>query len=232
MTGQHEKETFLNRISHALGRETPPAQVAKPDWLTGPVHDYNTRLSQRARLDIFQESCTERGTRLEVCTRPELAARLKAIIGDYGGGKILYPEGPQRAEYGLETLINDPAYQFSKWDTNQTGEANIQNAEDANIGITFPQGAVADTGMVIQFMDATQSRSLGLLPQAHISVIHEKDLYLTLTDAFAALPQETNNQPSQMVLIAGPSSTGDIENVIVIGVHGPMYECVVLVRDE
>lgn len=226
------KEQFLNRVAQALGRETPKMDVIKPDWRLGPVHDYNCRLSERERIDVFAESCKIRGTRLAVCEKEKLADCLGGILHDYGLGKILFPEGPEMNRFGLEELLENPTYSFSTWNTQDSREDNIRNAEDANIGITFPVGAVADTGMVIQMMDAKQSRSLGLLPQVHISIISEQALYCTLTDAFAALPQETEDQPSQMIFIAGPSSTGDIENNIVIGVHGPMYECVVVVRDE
>ena len=45
---------------------------------------------------------------------------------------------------------------------------------------------------------------------------------VTLPAAFAALKSRYgSNYPSMMCLITGPSRTGDIERILVLGAHGP-----------
>ncbi|MCG1053965.1 LUD domain-containing protein [Mycetohabitans sp. B5] len=52
-----------------------------------------------------------------------------------------------------------------------------------------------------------------------------------LEDAFALMRAERGELPSSVNFISGPSRTGDIEQTIVLGAHGPYRVHAVVVRD-
>jgi L-lactate dehydrogenase complex protein LldG len=61
---------------------------------------------------------------------------------------------------------------------------------------------------------------ISLLPPLHIAVVPESRIIGNLDDLLTTLPLPAE-QTSSMVLITGPSRTGDIEQILVRGVHGP-----------
>ena len=50
-----------------------------------------------------------------------------------------------------------------------------------------------------------------------------------MEDAFALIRQERGAVPRAVHMISGPSRTGDIEQTIVLGAHGPFRVHIVLV---
>jgi len=53
----------------------------------------------------------------------------------------------------------------------------------------------------------------------------------SIEDAFALAKKERGELPRATNFISGPSRTGDIEQTIVLGAHGPYRVHVILVRD-
>lgn len=222
------KEAFLKGIAHSLGRsEIKKEPPQHPDFQQGALEAYNTRLCKGNSLEQFEAACRVRGAKLTLCHQAEIGDKIQDKIHQYGGGEVTYAGGDQAKKYGLALLETEEA-SFHLWDLEKSPEENRAQAEKAKIGITFPLGAISETGMLIQPVSDDQARSISLLPEVHLSLVKASTLYQTLTEAFAVLPED---RPSQLLFIAGPSSTGDIENNIVIGVHGPMAEEIFLILD-
>ncbi|HEX3316083.1 MAG TPA: lactate utilization protein, partial [Gemmataceae bacterium] len=89
----------------------------------------------------------------------------------------------------------------------------------ADVGITGVAGLLAETGSLVVRADATEPRSGSLLPPVHIAIAKRDQLVADVFDVFEPLGEGT--LPSNLVLITGPSKTGDIELKLVTGVHGP-----------
>ena len=65
-------------------------------------------------------------------------------------------------------------------------------------------------------------RALSVLPPHHIVLARREQLVADLPAAFALLQQKyADNYPSMISFITGPSRTGDIERILVLGAHGP-----------
>src|SRR2546421_450113 len=62
-------------------------------------------------------------------------------------------------------------------------------------------------------------------PRCPLAIVDEDDLVPSLADGLARLPSPP---PSGVVCITGPSRSGDIEQILTLGVHGPMEVHVVL----
>ncbi len=101
------------------------------------------------------------------------------------------------------------------------------NAEDiraaaatAEVGISSPAYALADPGALVVLSSERDERLLSLLPPAHIAIVPADAVLSGLDELFSLVPDPAA-LASSMVLIGGPSRTGDIEMTLVQGVHGP-----------
>ena len=91
---------------------------------------------------------------------------------------------------------------------------------ESDIGISSADYALADTGTLVMLSSQQEPRMISLLPPLHVAVVPESRIVGNLDDLLTALPLPAE-ETSSMVLITGPSRTGDIEQILVRGVHGP-----------
>jgi len=99
---------------------------------------------------------------------------------------------------------------------------------DDRLAVTGAFCAIAETGtMVILSGAATPTASI-LLPETHVAVVRRERIVAGMEDVFALLRRERSALPRAVDLVSGPSRTGDIEQTIVLGAHGP-YRVHVLV---
>jgi L-lactate dehydrogenase complex protein LldG len=81
--------------------------------------------------------------------------------------------------------------------------------------------AIAETGtMMIVSGTQTPTASI-LLPETHVAIVPAQRIVAGMEDAFALLRRERGALPRAVNMVSGPSRTGDIEQTIVLGAHGP-----------
>ena len=68
-----------------------------------------------------------------------------------------------------------------------------------------------------------------LLPDTHVAVVRADRVVSGMEEAFALIRQERGALPRAVNMISGPSRTGDIEQTIVLGAHGPYRVHILLV---
>jgi len=106
-----------------------------------------------------------------------------------------------------------------------------RGAQDADlVGITGCFCAIAETGTCSAWRSAATPATVSLLPETHIALVPAARIVGTMEDAFALLRAEDGQPPRAMNLVSGPSRTGDIEQTIVLGAHGPYRVHVILVN--
>jgi len=102
--------------------------------------------------------------------------------------------------------------------------------QDADkLGVTGCFCAVAETGSVVLASSPATPASTHLLPETHVAIVPRSRIVATLEDAYALLRAELGELPRALSTVSGPSRTGDIEQTIVLGAHGPYRVHVVLV---
>ncbi len=116
-------------------------------------------------------------------------------------------------------------------DWSGTGIAHeVRGAVDADrVGVTGCFCAVAETGTLLLLSGADTPATVSLLPETHIALVDTQRIVATMEDAFALLRAERGEIPRAINFISGPSRTGDIEQTIVLGAHGPCRVHLILI---
>ncbi|MER3410748.1 MAG: hypothetical protein C4306_11900 [Thermoleophilia bacterium] len=96
-------------------------------------------------------------------------------------------------------------------------------------GVSRALYGLADTGSVVLAASPEEPRARSLLPEVHVSLLSEDRILPGLEELLAAL---AGDLPSALAIVTGPSRSADIEQRIVIGVHGPGEVHVVLTPPE
>ena len=95
----------------------------------------------------------------------------------------------------------------------------------SDIGITGADYAVAETGSVVVMPRKGLSRLVSVVPPIHLALVRAQDVVESLDDVFLFRRLEYyrngNDMGSYLNFITGPSRTADIEQTLVVGVHGP-----------
>jgi len=89
------------------------------------------------------------------------------------------------------------------------------------LGITGSFCAIAETGTLVVLTGPETPTATTLLPDTHIAVVRAERVVAGMEEAFALVRSERGPLPRAINLISGPSRTGDIEQTIALGAHGP-----------
>lgn len=99
----------------------------------------------------------------------------------------------------------------------------------ADIGITGASFGLAESGSVVLSHGAGRSRLSSVLPPVHVALMKVDTIVWTLAH-FAAEHPDLVASTANLVIVTGPSRTGDIELHLNLGVHGPKHVHVVLIK--
>jgi L-lactate dehydrogenase complex protein LldG len=98
-------------------------------------------------------------------------------------------------------------------------------------GISHAFGGVAETGTLVLTSGADNPTTLNFLPENHIVVLNATDIKGDLETIMANIRKAYGKgvMPRTVNLITGPSRSGDIEQKILLGAHGPRALHIVVV---
>jgi L-lactate dehydrogenase complex protein LldG len=102
-----------------------------------------------------------------------------------------------------------------------------------HVSITGAFAGIAETGTLVMTSGPEHPVSLNLLPDTHVVVLREADIVAGYEDVWARLRARygKNAMPRTVNTITGPSRTGDIEQAMELGAHGPRRMHIVVVRE-
>jgi L-lactate dehydrogenase complex protein LldG len=89
---------------------------------------------------------------------------------------------------------------------------------EEEVGVSRAVYGLADTGSVVIAAGPDEPRARSLLPAVHVTILDADRILPGLPELFAALDGKL---PSALAIVTGPSRSADIEQKLVIGVHGP-----------
>ncbi len=117
------------------------------------------------------------------------------------------------------------------WDARPLLELRRGRAEDGDTaGITGAFAAVAETGTLMLISGPETPTRNNFLPDTHIVVLRASEVVACYEDGWDML-RAAGSMPRTVNFISGPSRTGDIEQRMVLGAHGPRRLHIVIVDD-
>ena len=101
------------------------------------------------------------------------------------------------------------------------------------VSITGAFAGIAETGTVVMASGPDHPVTLNLLPDTHIVVLREVDIVGGYEEVWTKLRQRygKDRMPRTVNTITGPSRTGDIEQAIELGAHGPRRMHILIVSE-
>jgi L-lactate dehydrogenase complex protein LldG len=97
------------------------------------------------------------------------------------------------------------------------------------VGITGCFCAIAETGTLMLCSGPESPATISLLPETHVAVVPVGRIVAGMEEAWKLARAELGELPRAVNFVSGPSRTGDIEQTIVLGAHGPYRVHIVLV---
>ena len=146
---------------------------------------------------------------------------LDRLVGELGGRPVVTSREPVAERVGERLAARGVA----------VGPASVEAAAAAGLGVTGAVAGVAATGSVVLDSRVAGGRIASLLPSVHLCVLSVNNLLATPADVLRNLGSGADAVPPSLVLVTGPSRTGDIEQLLTLGAHGPTALHVVLVTD-
>ena len=229
-------EQFRETVRAALGRQSgPPAEPY--DVLTQELPEIEEqaqsvrqRIAQeRAELlDQLAETATLRSWNVQRCEGVEDAlGYVTWLVRRLGASSVARSQQPV-----FDTVPVDAAVAGAGglcWPAVYDGPASRndvrQRLAESGMGITGADYAIAETGSVVVLPRQGLSRLVSVVPPVHVAIVRPSDIVGTLDDLFALRRLEYvrngGEMGSYLNFITGPSRTADIEQTIVVGVHGP-----------
>ena len=218
-----EREKILGRIREALKVEahTPGAhghasnqptfdpKISTPrKWLPLVGHTVDEQLA------LFAKNSAELKTDFQLLNSAEEArATIVALRDKERWKRVALHSGdltnPICPPLNLPFLRTDKPY-------------DVTELEKCDAGISECDALIAQTGSVLVTNRSAGGRALSVLPPHHVVLARREQLVADLPAAFELLKKKySENYPSMISFITGPSRTGDIERILVLGAHGP-----------
>lgn len=99
----------------------------------------------------------------------------------------------------------------------------------ADASITGVTAAIAESASMCLTSGGGRRRLVSLAVPCHIGIVRAEQIVPDLLDWAARRPADP---PANETLVSGPSKTADIELILVMGVHGPKIEHVIIVGNR
>ncbi len=219
------RESVLGALRGALGRGEldADAKAVCDARLSGHARNLIPRradLTASDKIDLFLDMA--RAVDCTVDRVSDMSAVPKAVA-DYLKNHNL----PARLALGPAPDITGMAWGDTTVEirTGSADEADTASVTDAFAGI-------AETGTLMLHSDDIHSTTLNFLPENHVVVIKASQIMGSYEEAWSSLRAATGSMPRTVNLITGPSRTGDIEQTLFKGAHGPKRLHIVLVHNR
>jgi len=109
---------------------------------------------------------------------------------------------------------------------------NSDEFKNVSVGITGCDFLISRFGSVMVSSGLGYGRQIFIFPETHIVIAKASQVVPEIKDALLGMKKKySNNLPSQITVITGPSRTADIEKTLVMGAHGPKNLYVFMIDD-
>jgi len=219
---QASREAVLARVRSALGKTDRTAARAQAEAYVA-AHAHGPRPAMPADLvGRFIGRATDMQSSVErIADRGAIAP----AVARYLASLDLAPELPSQPALGAPPSSTAgvcwPEFADLDWESVGLSVEARPTTGDDRLGITGTFCAIAETGTLVVLTGADTPTATTLLPETHVAVVRADRIVSGMEEAFDLVRRERGRLPRAVNLISGPSRTGDIEQTIVLGAHGP-----------
>ncbi len=168
------------------------------------------RLPEAGRLELFETMARKSSASVEqIGPLSALPAAVQRYLQTSCTAQGVYP--------------NDPLLKKLDWQ-NFIVETDYRNGT----GLALAFCGIAETGSLGLLSAPGVSSAAWFLPERLIVAVARQHIYATQEDCWLRLRAQLPELPRTLTFMTGPSRTGDIEQKIVIGAHGPKRLHIVL----
>lgn len=224
------RDQIINSMRRALGRKGPvDAETATRLHAEINSHARNiipkrTDLGQPALIDLFQEMAEN----VQATTsRVAEMADVPQAISDYLKSQNL----PAQVVMAPDATLDE-----ATWDDQRLLEVRRGvPVESDQVGVTSALAGVAETGTLVMASGPDHPATLNFLPETHVVVLPVARVGKSYEDVWDQLrgqmPARGGLLPRTVNMVTGPSRSGDIEQTLLLGAHGPRRLHILLVGD-
>ena len=215
-TNSSARDAILDRVRRALGHATTTPAARRDAEAYIAAHREGPRPAISGSLVTrFVQRATDMASTVERVSAPE---EIPAAVARYVDALDL---PPAIAEQKSRRGVCWPELALLDWRAAGLDiEARPTTGHD-RLAITGCFCAIAETGTLVFTSGADTPTALTLLPDTHVAIVRTDRIVAGMEEAFALVREEKRALPRAVNLISGPSRTGDIEQTIVLGAHGP-----------
>jgi L-lactate dehydrogenase complex protein LldG len=202
------------------GALPPGARLAHP----GPPPPTDRVTDREGMIESFTLELSKlSGFVHRVGSDAEAVAQVRALVVGRGADRVLAWDDAWLQPAGIGEALRRDGIALESCALPATPSeraARLQELDPVLVGLTGAHAALADTGSIVVISGPGRGRMASLLPPTHIAVVRAEQMYPSLGPFLASNPDAVE-VGANMVVITGPSRTGDIEGTLVLGVHGP-----------
>lgn len=220
------RDEILGSIRRSLRRDAldPTIASALDQRLTA-----RGRHVQLARIDRDHDGL--------VALFEEMALTLSATVGHIAASAdVPAAVADYLASQNLPATVKAaPGLKSIPWKSRPTLEVTYGVAVDSDaVSVTPCVAAVAETGTLVLHSGPDSPSTLNFLPDTHIVVVRRSQVTGSYENALDTIRDKDKGGllPRTINMISGPSRTGDIEQTIQLGAHGPRRLHILLVDGE
>lgn len=205
---RHDGHVDYDMSGHSEVETPPPASDAFRAWLPAVGASLDDQIALFA-----QNAAALKADFRSVASVDEAARQLTALAGENNWKRVA--SHPHPLASGLAEKLDLPCL------LTNSGYI-VADLEQCDAAITGCDALVAQTGSVLVTTASAGGRALSVLPPHHIVIARRSQIVPDLATALQLVRKlYAPNWPSFLSFITGPSRTGDIERILVLGAHGP-----------
>ncbi|GAB6179530.1 lactate utilization protein C [Desulfotomaculum defluvii] len=226
------EQEFLTQVATALGRDIPLTERPERQEIGPPAFWREDEDIKHKALELFKNNLEALSGRVVLVKNPEEVCRqVNTWLAELNAKQVICWDHEE-----LKRILPPEALQAKVrfWNGDNSREQLIEQAAQADVGITWVNYAIAYTGTMAVFSGPTTGRSVSLLPPTHIGIFKRSSLVPTMSHVVRYLVELKGNNklPTAVNFITGPSRTSDIEMDLSIGVHGPYRTWTIILEDK
>ena len=230
---KNERNNIINNVRKSLGR-TGPIDVKRAKELNERINKptrnllpSRTDLPKNELINLFQKMAEDVFASVD---RVKDIDEIPDSLSDYLKRENL----PAQV-----VMAPDPYLDTTPWEKQPLLEIRKGLPEEKDmVSVTSAAIAVAETGTLAMFSGPNHPSTLNFLPETHIVVLPVDRItknYEDVWDIIRKIPPIEENlvqMPRTVNFITGPSRSGDIEQTLLLGAHGPRRLHIILVETE